>query len=206
MKIKSINNKKDYTVSDSVFKVPMYNQVVYQCVVAELNNARQGTSSTKNRSLVSGGGKKPFKQKGTGNARAGTIRSPLMRGGGVIFGPSPKYYFKKVNAKTKKLAFKCILSDKTKNKSLKITDSINLKTNKTKELVQFLHDNDLFNRKLTIVTSEVDNNLLLASRNVKYINVVKASSCSIVDLFDSDIVLIDSSGLEVISSRFGGDE
>ena len=198
MKIKSINNKKDYTVSDSVFKVPMNNQVVYQCVVAELNNARQGTSSTKNRSLVSGGGKKPFKQKGTGNARAGTIRSPLMRGGGVIFGPSPKYYFKKVNAKTKKLAFKCILSDKTKNKSLKITDSINLKTNKTKELVQFLHDNDLFNRKLTIVTSEVDNNLLLASRNVKYINVVKASSCSIVDLFDSDIVLIDSSGLEVI--------
>ena len=206
MKIKSINNKKDYTVSDLVFKVPMNNQVVYQCVVAELNNARQGTSSTKNRSLVSGGGRKPFKQKGTGNARAGTIRSPLMRGGGVIFGPSPKYYFKKVNAKTKKLAFKCILSDKTKNKSLKITDSINLKTNKTKELVQFLHDNDLFNRKLTIVTSEVDNNLLLASRNVKYVNVVKASSCSIVDLFDSDIILIDSSGLEVISSRFGGDK
>ena len=206
MKIKSINNKKDYTVSDSVFKVPMNNQVVYQCVLAELNNARQGTSSTKNRSLVSGGGKKPFKQKGTGNARAGTIRSPLMRGGGVIFGPSPKYYFKKVNAKTKKLAFKCILSDKTKNKSLKITDSIDLKTNKTKELVQFLHDNDLSNRKLTIVTSEVDNNLLLASRNVKYVNVVKASSCSIVDLFDADIILIDSSGLEVISSRFGGDK
>ena len=206
MKIKSINNKKDYTVSDSVFKVPMNNQVVYQCVVAELNNARQGTSSTKNRSLVSGGGKKPFKQKGTGNARAGTIRSPLMRGGGVIFGPSPKYYFKKVNAKTKKLAFKCILSDKTKNKSLKITDSINLKTNKTKELVQFLHDNDLSDRKLTIVTSEVDNNLLLASRNIECVNIVKASSCSIVDLFDSDFILIDSGGLEVISSRFGGDK
>ena len=206
MKIKSINNKKDYTVSDSVFKVPMNNQVVYQCVVAELNNARQGTSSTKNRSLVSGGGKKPFKQKGTGNARAGTIRSPLMRGGGVIFGPSPKYYFKKVNAKTKKLAFKCILSDKTKNKSLKITDSITLKTNKTKELVQFLHDNNLSDRKLTIVTSEVDNNLFLASRNIKGVNIVKASSCSIVDLFDSDIILIDSGGLEVISSRFGGDK
>ena len=206
MKIKSINNKKDYTVSDSVFKVPMNNQVVYQCVVAELNNARQGTSSTKNRSLVSGGGRKPFKQKGTGNARAGTIRSPLMRGGGVIFGPSPKYYFKKVNAKTKKLAFKCILSDKTKNKSLKITDSITLKTNKTKELVQFLHDNNLSDRKLTIVTSEVDNNLLLASRNIKGVNIVKASSCSIVDLFDSDIILIDSGGLEVISSRFGGDK
>ncbi|GIT09989.1 MAG: hypothetical protein CM1200mP31_1580 [Candidatus Neomarinimicrobiota bacterium] len=96
MKIKSINNKKDYTVSDSVFKVPMNNQVVYQCVVAELNNARQGTSSTKNRPLVSGGGKKPFKQKGTGNARAGTIRSPLMRGGGVIFGPSPNIILRRL--------------------------------------------------------------------------------------------------------------
>ena len=206
MKIKSINSSKDYTVSDSVFKVPMNDQVVYQCVVAELNNARQGTSSTKNRSLVSGGGKKPFRQKGTGNARAGTIRSPLMRGGGVIFGPTPKYYFKKVNAKTKKLAFKCILSDKIKNDSFKIMDSIAIQSNKTKELVQFLNENGLTGKKLTIVTSEIDNNLLLASRNVKYINLVKASSCSVVDLFDSEIILIDSKGLEMLSSRFEEDK
>ena len=206
MKIKSINNSKDYTVSDSVFKVPMNNNVVYQCVVAELNNARQGTSSTKNRSLVSGGGKKPFKQKGTGNARAGTIRSPLMRGGGVIFGPTPKYYFKKVNAKTKQLAFKCILSDKVKNDSFKIIESIGVQSNKTKELIQFLNENSLAGKKLTIVTSEIANNLLLASRNVKYVNLVKASSCSVVDLFDSEIILIDSKGLEILSSRFEGDK
>ena len=85
-----------------------------------------------------------------------------------------------------------ITSGECETLEFKSTLRVNLKTNKTKELVQFLHDNDLFNRKLTIVTSEVDNNLLLASRNVKYINVVKASSCSIVDLFDSDIILIDS--------------
>ena len=84
MKIKSINSSKDYSLSDSVFKVAMNDQAVYQCVIAELTNARQGTRSTKNRSLVSGGGKKPFKQKGTGNARQGTSRSPLNRGGGVI--------------------------------------------------------------------------------------------------------------------------
>ena len=99
MKIKSINSSKDYTVSDSVFKVPMNDQVVYQCVVAELNNARQGTSSTKNRSLVSGGGKKPFRQKGTGNARAGTIRSPLMRGGGVILALLQNIILKKLMLK-----------------------------------------------------------------------------------------------------------
>ena len=203
MKIKSINSSKDYSLNDSVFKVPMNDQAVYQCVVAELTNARQGTRSTKNRSLVSGGGKKPFKQKGTGNARQGTSRSPLNRGGGVIFGPSPKYYFKKVNAKTKQLAFKCVLSEKVKNDSLKVIDSIELKTNKTKDFVSFLGSNSLSGNKITIVVSEVDKNLELASRNVQDIKVVKASSCSVADLLNNDTLLLDANALTLISERFG---
>ena len=195
MKIKSINSSKDYSLNDSVFKVPMNDQAVYQCVIAELTNARQGTRSTKNRSLVSGGGKKPFKQKGTGNARQGTSRSPLNRGGGVIFGPSPKYYFKKVNAKTKQLAFKCVLSEKVKNDSLKVIDSIELKTNKTKDFVSFLGSNSLSGSKMTIVVSEVDKNLELASRNVQDIKVVKASSCSVADLLNNDTLLLDALSL-----------
>jgi len=203
MKIKSINSSKDYSLNDSVFKVPMNDQAVYQCVIAELTNARQGTRSTKNRSLVSGGGKKPFKQKGTGNARQGTSRSPLNRGGGVIFGPSPKYYFKKVNAKTKQLAFKCVLSEKVKNDSLKVIDSIELKTNKTKDFVSFLGSNSLSGSKMTIVVSEVDKNLELASRNVQDIKVVKASSCSVADLLNNDTLLLDANALALISERFG---
>ena len=203
MKIKSINSSKDYSLNDSVFKVPMNDQAVYQCVIAELTNARQGTRSTKNRSLVSGGGKKPFKQKGTGNARQGTSRSPLNRGGGVIFGPSPKYYFKKVNAKTKQLAFKCVLSEKVKNDSLKVIDSIELKTNKTKDFVSFLGSNSLSGNKMTIVVSEVDKNLELASRNVQDIKVVKASSCSVADLLNNDTLLLDANALTLISERFG---
>ena len=203
MKIKSINSGKDYSLNDSVFKVPMNDQAVYQCVIAELTNARQGTRSTKNRSLVSGGGKKPFKQKGTGNARQGTSRSPLNRGGGVIFGPSPKYYFKKVNAKTKQLAFKCVLSEKVKNDSLKVIDSIELKTNKTKDFVSFLGSNSLSGSKMTIVVSEVDKNLELASRNVQDIKVVKASSCSVADLLNNDTLLLDANALTLISERFG---
>ena len=203
MKIKSINSSKDYSLNDSVFKVPMNDQAVYQCVIAELTNARQGTRSTKNRSLVSGGGKKPFKQKGTGNARQGTSRSPLNRGGGVIFGPSPKYYFKKVNAKTKQLAFKCVLSEKVKNDSLKVIDSIELKTNKTKDFVSFLGSNSLSGNKITIVVSEVDKNLELASRNVQDITVVKASSCSVADLLNNDTLLLDANALTLISERFG---
>ncbi|MFL2485055.1 MAG: 50S ribosomal protein L4 [Candidatus Neomarinimicrobiota bacterium] len=203
MKIKSINSSKDYSLNDSVFKVPMNDQAVYQCVIAELTNARQGTRSTKNRSLVSGGGRKPFKQKGTGNARQGTSRSPLNRGGGVIFGPSPAYYFKKVNAKTKKLAFKCVLSEKVKNDALKVIDSIELETNKTKDFVSFLGSNSLGGNKMTIVVSQVDQNLELASRNVENINVVKASSCSVADLLNNDTLLLDANALTLISERFG---
>jgi len=203
MKIKSINSSKDYSLNDSVFKVPMNDQAVYQCVIAELTNARQGTRSTKNRSLVSGGGRKPFKQKGTGNARQGTSRSPLNRGGGVIFGPSPAYYFKKVNAKTKKLAFKCVLSEKVKNDALKVIDSIELETNKTKDFVSFLGSNSLSGNKMTIVVSEVDQNLELASRNVENVNVVKASSCSVADLLNNDTLLLDANALTLISERFG---
>ncbi|MEC7919241.1 MAG: 50S ribosomal protein L4 [Candidatus Neomarinimicrobiota bacterium] len=203
MKIKSINSSKDYSLNDSVFKVPMNDQAVYQCVIAELTNARQGTRSTKNRSLVSGGGRKPFKQKGTGNARQGTSRSPLNRGGGVIFGPSPAYYFKKVNAKTKKLAFKCVLSEKVKNDALKVIDSIELETNKTRDFVSFLGSNSLSGNKMTIVVSEVDKNLELASRNVENVNVVKASSCSVADLLNNDTLLLDANALTLISERFG---
>ena len=203
MKIKSINSSKDYSLNDSVFKVPMNDQAVYQCVIAELTNSRQGTRSTKNRSLVSGGGRKPFKQKGTGNARQGTSRSPLNRGGGVIFGPSPAYYFKKVNAKTKKLAFKCVLSEKVKNDALKVIDSIELETNKTKDFVSFLGSNSLIGNKMTIVVSEVDQNLELASRNVENVNVVKASSCSVADLLNNDTLLLDANALTLISERFG---
>ena len=203
MKIKSLDNNKDFTLKDDIFKVAMNSQAVYQSVVAEMNNARQGTSSSKNISLVSGGGKKPFRQKGTGNARQGTIRSPLNRGGGVIFGPSPKFYFKKVNTKTKQLAFKCILSDKVKNDSFKVVESLP-KEPKTKEFISFLRKNNLEGKKLTIISSIIDDNLSLASRNVPYVSLVKATSCSVRDLFDNDLILIDVSGLEDLSNRFGG--
>jgi large subunit ribosomal protein L4 len=203
MKLKSIDTNKDFTLNDALFKVPMNEQAVYQTVNAELINNRQGTSSSKNRSLVSGGGKKPFRQKGTGNARQGTSRSPLMRGGGVIFGPSPRYYFKKVNSKIKKLAFKCVLSDLVKEEKFKIVESISIDSNKTKDFVNFLKKYELENKKLTIITSIISDNLLFSSRNVKNVRVVKASSCSIIDLMDCQAIIIDTEGLNLLNERFG---
>ena len=207
MKIEVHNNSgkvvDSIDIDSNIFDVKLNPSVIRQAVLAELTNLRQGTHSAKNRSAVRGGGKKPFKQKGTGNARQGTSRSPLNRGGGVIFGPSPKYYFKKVNAKTKQLAFKCVLSEKVKNDALKVIDSIDLKTSKTKDFVGFLQTNSLADKKITIVVSEVGKNLELSSRNIEHVKVVKASSCSVADLMNNDALLLDASALTLISERFG---
>ena len=137
-----------------------------------------------------------------GRNNKGRITS-RRRGGGVIFGPSPKFYFKKVNTKTKQLAFKCILSDKVKNDSFKVVESLPSGP-KTKEFISFLKKNNLEGKKITIISSVIDDNLSLASRNVPYVSLVKASSCSVRDLFDNDLILIDVSGLEDLSKRFGG--
>ena len=114
MKIKSLNSSKDYSLSDSVFKVAMNDQAVYQCVIAELTNARQGTRSTKNRSLVSGGGKKPFKQKGTGNARHASRKAPIFVWGGVAHGTKGELTYKtrKLNKSEKKSSIASLISEK----------------------------------------------------------------------------------------------
>jgi len=207
MQVDVINTSKEKVstieLPDEVFAAEVNEALMWEQVKAQRASRRRGTHSTKTRANVRGGGAKPFKQKGTGNARQGTSRSPLNRGGGVIFGPSPKYYFKKVNAKTKQLAFKCVLSEKVKNDALKVADSIDLKTGKTKDFVQFLTSNKLDSQKITIVVSTVNENLMLASRNIQYVKVVKASSCSVADLMNNDTLLLDASALAVMSDRFG---
>ena len=138
MKIKSIDTSKDFTLKDNVFKVEMNSQAVYQSVVAEMNNARQGTSSSKNRSLVSGGGKKPFRQKGTGRARAGTTRGPIWRGGGVTFAAQPRDHIKKLNKKMYQSALRSVLSELVRQDRIVIVKEFVLKSHKTKELASQL--------------------------------------------------------------------
>ena len=135
-------------ISDNVFKIKPNNAVVRQVVLAELTNMRQGTHSSKNRSKVNGGGKKPWKQKGRGAARAGTNRSPLWRGGGVVFGPSPHSYNHKVNKKLSRLARKSLLSFKIENKSVTILDSFKIDSYKTSDLVRILTKLDIVRKKI----------------------------------------------------------
>ena len=197
-----IKGKKvgDLTVDKDVFGINPNEAVVRQAILSELNNMRQGTHSTKNRALVNGGGKKPWKQKGRGVARAGTIRSPLWRGGGTVFGPEPHAYQHKLSRKLSRLARKSVLSSKVLDDNILIIDNFILETHKTSEFVSILEKLKLETKKLTILISEDGNrNLDLSVRNLRSINLVDAKKASTYDLIDCDVLVMDRDSIEVIS-------
>ena len=140
-------------VDDSVFGIEPNNSVVHQAVVAELANGRQGTHSTKNRSEVRGGGRKPFKQKGRGVARAGSTRSPIWKGGGTVFGPEPHEYDKKISKKMRKIARRSVLSSKANNGEIIVLENITVKTPKTNDFAKFLDKLNLLGKKITILVA-----------------------------------------------------
>jgi len=188
-------------LDDSVFGIEPNHHVVHQAVISELSNSRQGTHSSKNRSAVRGGGKKPWKQKGRGVARAGTIRSPLWKGGGVVFGPEPHNYVKKTTKKMRRLARKSVLSDKAKNGKLVIVDDIVLKEPKTKLLVSLFRSLKLADSKITLLVDSEKNNLFLAARNLPNVYLVESTSASTYDLIDCDVIVAEKSGLELLNNQ-----
>tara|TARA_Y100000768_G_scaffold383566_1_gene365965 strand:+ start:89 stop:718 length:630 start_codon:yes stop_codon:yes gene_type:complete len=203
LKVLNIDGSKGSTVNldDSVFGIEPNQHVVHQAVISELSNSRQGTHSSKNRSAVRGGGKKPWKQKGRGVARAGTIRSPLWKGGGVVFGPEPHKYIKKTTKKMRKLARKSVLSDKAKNGKLIIIDDIVLNEPKTKLLVKLFESLKLSSSKITLLVDSEKNNLFLAARNLPNVYLVESTSASTYDLIDCDVIVAEKSGLELLNKQ-----
>ena len=186
-------------VEDKVFGVEMNPSVIRQAVLAEMTNLRQGTHSAKNRSAVRGGGKKPFKQKGRGVARAGTIRSPLWKGGGVIFGPEPHGYSHKIPKKMSKLARKSVISKKLKDGEIRVLDNIIIDSKRTSNFKKFLNNIKIDQKKTLILVSSFQENLILASRNIRNVFIENARSVSVYDLLDSEIVIIDKKGIEILS-------
>ena len=180
---------------DKIFNVELKSSVIRQAVLSERTNSRQGTHSSKNRSAVSGGGKKPWKQKGRGVARAGTIRSPLWKGGGVIFGPEPHKYKHKLPKKMSKLARRSVLSDKISKDEFKVVEKISMDTKKTSDFISFLKKLKLIDKRVTILVSSFQENLILASRNLRNVYVENVRSVSVYDLLDSEIVVTDKQGL-----------
>ncbi len=203
MKIEVHNNSGKVVdiidINSNIFDVKLNPSVVRQAVLAELTNLRQGTHSAKNRSAVRGGGKKPFKQKGRGVARAGTIRSPLWKGGGVVFGPEPHGYSHKMPKKMSKLARKSVISKRIKDGEVIVLDTIDIESKKTSNFKSFLKDINVGQKKTLILVSSFQENLVLASRNIPNVFIENARSVSVYDLLDSDVILIDKVGVKILS-------
>lgn len=187
MNIDFIGNKKGLDVSDTAFGREYNEALVHQVVVSYLAGARQGTKAQKTRSEVQGGGKKPYRQKGTGRARAGTIRSPIWRGGGTTFAAKTRDFSKKVNKKMYHGAMQAILSELARNSKLLVVEEFVVDSPKTKILVKKLKDLSL--ERVTIVVEKIDGNLLLAARNIKNVDVVEVSELNPVSLVGAAKVL-----------------
>ena len=184
------------SVSDANFGKEFNQDLVHQVVVAYMAGARQGSKAQKSRSDVSGGGKKPWRQKGTGRARAGTIRSPIWRSGGVTFAATPRSYEKKVNRKMYRAALRCILSELARQERLLVVEAFDLDAPKTKGLTQLLSQYDLSD--VLIVTEEVTENLYLASRNLHKVGVADVAGVDPVSLVGYDKVVVTVAALKKI--------
>ena len=190
-------------LNGQVFNVELNSSVIRQAVLSEMSNLRQGTHSTKNRSAVRGGGKKPWKQKGRGVARAGTIRSPLWKGGGVVFGPSPHSYKKKLPKKISNLARKSVVSKKLNDSEFIVLDRIDIASKKTSDFLSFAKNLNIQNKKTLILVDSFNENLILSSRNLRNIFVENVKCVSVYDLVDSELVLIDKKGLKTFEQVLG---
>ena len=183
-KVKRIN------LSETVFAVEPNMQVVFEVVNAQRASLRQGTHDTKNRTEVSGGGRKPWRQKGTGRARQGSIRAPQWRGGGIVFGPTPRSYSVRVNKKVVKAAVKNLLTDRFNSKNIIVVDKIELADFKTKNLVAVLNAIKADAKKIIIITKEDNPTLALASRNIPNVYAQTKDHLSVLDLINGDMYVM----------------
>ena len=189
---------KDIKLEDNIFNIEPNDAVLKDAIVAARAGSRQGTAKAKTRSEVSGGGRKPYRQKGTGNARQGSIRATQYRHGGIVFGPVPRDYSKKMNKKEKRLALKSALSYKVLDKELVVVENINFETNKTKEMVNLLDSLNLTNNKVLVCVNELTENVCLAARNLGNVKVVLPSEVNTYDLVLSDNLLITEEALKTL--------
>ena len=190
-------NIGEVSLRDDIFNTKVNKYLVHQAVKRYLANRRRGTASTKNRSEVRGGGAKPWKQKGTGRARAGTNSSPIWVGGGIVFGPAPRDYSFSFPKKMKVAALKSALSDKLENKKIIIIDKLSLEENKTSKMVEILKNLQAFKKPL-IITEKEDSTIALSVRNIKGAQVLPVSKINTYDLINHEKIIITKKALKRI--------
>ena len=188
-------------LSDSVFKIKPNDDVIFRAVMSENTNSRQGTSSTKTRSEVSGGGKKPWKQKGRGAARAGTIRSPLWKGGGITHGPKPKNYKYDLPKKMKQLARRSVLSQRIKDKQIIVVDELKFDTPKTKNFLKLMISLGINDKKVAFFPEKNTDVVFKSARNLPNVTIVVSKNASTYDLLDAEVLLFDKEGIKALNKQ-----
>jgi large subunit ribosomal protein L4 len=201
-KIDGTASGEQLELSDDIFGVEPNDHAIYLAVKAYLANQRQGTSKSKERGEVRGGGKKPWKQKGRGGARAGTSRSPLWVGGGTIFGPRPRDYRQDLTKKLKRLARKSALSYKVKDNQLLIVEDFVLENTKTKDFSKILSDLKIRGKKVLVLTGSYNENIYKAGRNIPKVNILEAANASTYDILNNQVLVLQKSAVESIKKTF----
>lgn len=187
----------DLTLNAEVWGIVPNDAVLYDAITLARNSMRQGTHDTKTRAEVSGGGRKPWRQKGTGRARQGSTRAPHWRHGGIVFGPHPRSYDKKMNRKERRLALKSALSYKFSDKELIVVDNFNLESNKTKDAIKVLEALKT-NKNVLIVVDELTENVILATRNLNNVILLQADEINTLDVISADNMIITENAVKQI--------
>lgn len=193
---------KKATLASEIFGIEPNEHAIYQAVTTYLSNQRQGTHKTKTYGEVKGSGKKLWKQKHTGRARIGALRSPLWKGGGTIFGPVPRDYSNKLPKQVKTLARKSALSAKAKDAAIKIVEDFSFNAPKTSEMAAILKAFELTGRKTLLLVPKIDHNVWRSGRNIPSLNVIEAGKASTYEILNNQVVLIQQSAIEVLEKTF----
>lgn len=204
IKIDGSKSGEKINLPDNIFAIEPNDHAIYLSVKAYLANQRQGTHKAKERGEVSGGGKKPWKQKGRGGARAGTTRSPLWVGGGTIFGPRPRDYRQDLPKKVKRLARKSALSYKAKDEQLLVVEDFNLEQPKTKDFSKILNALNISGKKVLLLTETTNQNIYKSGRNIPKVQILEAAKASTYDLLNNQILILQKSAVKAIEKTFAG--
>lgn len=207
MKVAVLNNNgeatgREVTLDKSIFGIEPNEHAVYLDVKSYLASQRQGNAKTKERNEISGSTRKIKKQKGTGTARAGSIKSPIFRGGGTIFGPKQRDYRFKLNRKVKQLASKSVLSSRAKEKAIQVLEDLNFESPKTKDFLNVLTSLSVNGKKSLVVVSGENKNVFLSSRNLKKANVSTVAEVNTYDLINAEHIILCESTLDQLKERF----
>ena len=189
---------KDINLNEEIFGITPNNAVLNDAVILTMASLRQGTHKTKNRSEVSGGGRKPWRQKGTGRARQGSIRAVQWVGGGRYGTPVPRDYSKKQNRKERQIAIKSALTEKVANKELIVLDKLTVKTPKTKDLLEVLKTLKVADKKVLLVVKEFDDNIILASRNIQNLVLILADEINVLDIVGTDVMVATEDAIKYV--------